>query len=387
MLHSSTFEWPAEFAHPTRRRGDADALSTRCASSSSVCEAAPDVQFLAVPRAGSRSLHPRPRPPSPPRRSNGRSGPAPATARRPAPRRRLALDLGWEVAGLYSAPHVARSKPAGRESEPEVGDALPRFLPTMSELSPAERTRLSLGRVRVALHRLTHVFVAGVVDVPTVDAPVAAFDRGDLAQLKAELANLHEQLLCRLHVVDPNLGKSYDLGRALAYTCQRPPNWAEVRAQFQRFRLATLTSWLADLSTYLPNHACRAVAISLGIWQEAVPDPDQRAHAGQLALDSDKEAERRLLRELRRQGGIWRSVLGAAKDPREMLGAGDYVAALGRWQSVCFACCSRGAPTFWFRLCSRLGASRSTSSSVRVARRSTRSLGQSPPARARWESL
>ncbi len=242
----------------------------------------------------------------------------------------IALDLGWELAGLYSAPHVPSKKPAGRESEPNVGDAPPRFLPTLSELSPAERTRLSLGRIRVALFRLTHVFVAAVVDVSTVDAAMAAFDRSDLAQLKAELVNLHDELLLRLHVVDPNLGKSYDLGRALVYTCQRPSSWAEVRDEFQRFRLATLSGWLADLSTYLPDHACRAVAISLSIWQEAIPDPDQRSHAGQLALDLGGDAEARLLRQLRRQGGLWRTVLTAAKDPRQMLGASDYVAAVGR---------------------------------------------------------
>lgn len=242
----------------------------------------------------------------------------------------IALDLGWEVAGLYSALHVPRSKSAGHESEPDVGEAPPQFLPTLSELSPAERTRLSLGRIRVALHRLTHVFVAADVDVPTIDAAVAAFDGSELVELKAELANVHEELLCGLHVVDPNLGKSYDLGRALVYTCQRPSSWAEVRNEFQRFRLTTLSSWLADLSTYLPDHACRAVAISLGIWQEAIPDPGQRAHAGQLELDLGSEAEKRLLRQLRRQGGLWRNVLTAAKDPRQMLGAGDYAAAVGR---------------------------------------------------------
>jgi hypothetical protein len=136
------------------------------------------------------------------------------------------------------------------------------------------------------------VFIGVEVDVPTVDAAVAAFDRADLGQLKAELTSLHEQLLFRLHVVDPNLGKCYDLGRALVYTCQRPSNWTEVRGQFQRFRLATLSGWLADVSTYLPDHACRAVAISLGIWQEAIPDPGERAHAGQLALDLEGEAEK-----------------------------------------------------------------------------------------------
>lgn len=237
----------------------------------------------------------------------------------------IALDLGWELAELYNSPHTSSPAAAARHQRD-----LPAFLPTMSELSPSEQTRLSLARVQLALLRLKPVYVTAGIDPPTVDAANAALERHDVTLLRRELLKLHDELLFGLHVADRNLGECYDLGRGLVYTCKRATTWDEVRAQFQRFRLETLARWLADLSTYLPEHACRAVAISLGIWQEAIPDPGQRSHRGQLALELGSDAEKQVIRELHRQAGLWRNVLTAAKDPEQMLGAGDYVAAVGR---------------------------------------------------------
>jgi hypothetical protein len=242
----------------------------------------------------------------------------------------VALDLGWELAELYQDPHTPRAKSAAGKPQQPASDELPLFLSTAGQLAPSERTRLSIARVRLAVRRLEPVFVASDLKSPSVDEVVHAFERGDLTQLKVELVKLHDDLLFGLHVVDRNLGKSYDLGRGLVYTCRRPSNWTEVRAQFQRFRLATLSGWLADLSTFLPDHACRGVGISLGIWQEAIPDPAQQPRIGQLSIESGSDAEDQLLGELRRQAGLWRNVLVAAKNPEQMLGAGDYISALGR---------------------------------------------------------
>lgn len=242
----------------------------------------------------------------------------------------VALDLGWEMAELHSDPHTKRSfsqteeTASGNEAEQDAG------LRTLSDLERWEQSQISLASIRVALHRLGPAIAAAGLESPAADAAMEAFQAGENDKLKEAIRRLHDELVCCLHAADDNLGKAYDLGRSLAYTCRRPKSWEGVREEFQRWRLATLTGWLADLSSYLPDHSSRAVAISMGIWQEAIPDPGKRMCEGQVAGDLDQVTRQQMMRQLHRQAKLWRAVLTGAKSGRQMLQAKDYVAAVGR---------------------------------------------------------
>jgi hypothetical protein len=227
----------------------------------------------------------------------------------------VALDLGWEMAELYTDATVR-----GQAAEPA------KELPTLSGLREWQRTDLSLAHIEAALHRLSSAITDAGLDVPTLNAVTGASGGGSNAALKSALSDLHYQLFKVLHAADPNLGKAYDLGRSLAYTSHSPHDAATLRAEFEPARLDVLKGWLADLATALPDHASRAVAISIGIWQQAIPDPGDTSKSWQV---HDDEVHRTQL-QLHRQAKLWRAVLTGGKAGTDMLQASDYVAAAGR---------------------------------------------------------
>jgi hypothetical protein len=199
-------------------------------------------------------------------------------------------------------------------------------LPTWSDLNTWQKTELSIDHVAVALQRLGAVISKAGLTPPGLDDVRRTFGGTDKAALTAAIFDLHGQLFRALHATDANLGKAYDLGRSLAYTCSRPKNGSDLRKEFQEARLANLKGWLADLATALPDHSARAVSISLGIWQEAIPDPGADPESWQY----DDSAEAALRQQLHRQASVWRAVLTGAKNGRDMLAPIDYVTAAGR---------------------------------------------------------
>jgi hypothetical protein len=227
----------------------------------------------------------------------------------------VALDLGWEMAELYSD---ARVRGQAREPGEELS--------TLSDLAGWQQTDLALTHIQSALHWLGSAITDSGLEVPNLAAVRSAFNGGSDPALKSAIWDLHYQLFKVLHAADPNSGKAYDLGRSLAYTSARPHDAATLRTEFQPARLDVLRGWLADLATALPDHASRSVAISVGIWQQAIPDPEVTPKRWQL---SDQE-QRSTRLQLHRQAKLWRAVLIGAKDGTDMLQAKDYVAAAGR---------------------------------------------------------
>lgn len=228
---------------------------------------------------------------------------------------RVALSLGWEMTDLFCA-----AKVRGRDPAPQND------LPTLSDLLPWQTTELQLSTVEVSVHLLTPAITAAGVTVPSIDAVRTAFGGNDNDALRRSVYDLYLQLLRTLHAVDPNIGKALDLGRSIAYSCLRPTDAAGLRSEFQRYRLATLQGWLADLASVLPAHAARSVAISLELWQRYVPNPGASPEAWQIRDDEIHTA----LRQLHRQAKIWRAVLVGEKRGQDMLQPLDYIRAAGR---------------------------------------------------------
>jgi hypothetical protein len=135
--------------------------------------------------------------------------------------------------------------------------------------------------------------------------------------LRDAIYDLHLELLDGLQACDPRLGTAYRLGKALAYTCLLPNDAPGLRTEFQHNRLNNLQEWLADLATALPGHAARAVAVSLDLWQQVIPNPGATEWTAPPAT----------LPALHRQGKLWRAVLTGEKNPRDMLTPAAYITA------------------------------------------------------------
>lgn len=137
-------------------------------------------------------------------------------------------------------------------------------------------------------------------------------------------------LAAYLQIRDPLLGSaplaaiSYGLGRLLADTIYLPRSrQPETFANpFGKYRLATGRGWLDDLSAAFPHRAAAAVRASLQQW-EAWFTAQQDADGG---LHPDAFGEP-VMRALHCQGEMWRRLLTGEKDPVQLLGSDDYVAA------------------------------------------------------------
>jgi hypothetical protein len=170
----------------------------------------------------------------------------------------------------------------------------------------------------------------------------AASDESNFCSLIAEI---HQVMLESLTVADYRLGKSYGLGRALAETTIIPCAIASGRGlgghrskkqlgeafqagllgELESGRVFTLQAWLLDLRDWFPDHAADAVATTLGGWSLWAFRPT----IGKLTFDWDDDRAREgLERALRRQGDMWRGLLSGEKDPRNIVAANFYFAAM-----------------------------------------------------------
>jgi hypothetical protein len=226
----------------------------------------------------------------------------------------LALDLGWEVTSLYRSAKARGDEPASRDD-----------LPTLSDLADWQTTELRLDHVDVRLSQLAPLVVSSGLQLQTSTNARRAFEESS-ATLKENVYKLHVSLLTRLYAADVNLGKAYALGRSLEYTCSRSTDANTLRREFGVHRLTTLESWLADLASALPEHASRAVAISLHLWQESIPEQGSSPKRWQVKDDEYQGVQR----ALHRQAKLWRALLVGEKRGRDMLETKDYIGAAGR---------------------------------------------------------
>lgn len=276
-----------------------------------------------------------------------------------------AFVLGWHMAELFHSkvPGSVRRRQVSLEKLAGIG-----------ELDPLSQARLLLAQVEVDLRRVWRLIDRDhrQPDPGPVQSLLEADARAP-GQLPAAVAGLHRAMLVALTAADFRLGKAYGLGRALAETALLPDarNPQTFQRQFDRYRLANLLEWLADLKSLFPPHAAEAVRGSLPLWaawsQDPIlrPPPDQRrqpwewevedpapaavpAPPGGRALARWRPARRpevprgrpvdwtaaadreSVTRALRRQGQLWRAVLSGEKDGVDLLSGDDYVRAADR---------------------------------------------------------
>jgi len=140
----------------------------------------------------------------------------------------------------------------------------------------------------------------------------------DVANAVARLERLVQEALT---AADTRLGTAYGLGFDLANMCRMPPGVLEDPfAELFGKRLIAVEQALADLSSNLPDHAGRAVSLSLARWKEWADRPRLSKQDVEWPNDGVQTA-------LERQGQVWRSLLCGEKLGKDMLRAEDYVTA------------------------------------------------------------
>jgi hypothetical protein len=199
-----------------------------------------------------------------------------------------ALALGWHIEQLY------RSLPKIYQPTPEI----PERLRGLRSLQRRQRLQWHLDEVHVGVRNVCDAFVwDSQVSAPSTEQvfaclaslqpkdgaghgrrrpspartrPPSPETEEELAELKAAISTLHEELLIKLMAADARVGTAYNLGRSLADTCR--PNQAadDLKETFKVERLAQLNTWLITLATALPDHSAKAVSQSLAWWRDAV---------------------------------------------------------------------------------------------------------------------
>ncbi|MEA2158722.1 MAG: hypothetical protein QOD66_1102, partial [Solirubrobacteraceae bacterium] len=140
----------------------------------------------------------------------------------------------------------------------------------------------------------------------------------DVAKAVRRLERLVQEALT---TADTRLGKAYGLGFDLANMCRMPAGVVEDPfADLFGKRLIAVEQALADLSSSLPDHAARAVSLSLARWKEWADRPRLSKQDVEWPHDGVQTA-------LERQGQVWRSLLCGEKLGKDMLRAEDYVTA------------------------------------------------------------
>lgn len=177
-----------------------------------------------------------------------------------------AIALGWQVAQLFHSPVHE-----GPVADPPRGEQLPG-----RSLFPGASQSKWLGeQIQSQLDTLLHPLPETVQEaMAKVLAALADPHRSRGTTLDA-IFTLHCRLLEALTIAHYRLGKSYGLGRAMAETALLPVIAAtdeERQQQLQHMlgsgRLITITDWLADLKTLLPDHAAYAASRSLQDWRQ-----------------------------------------------------------------------------------------------------------------------
>jgi hypothetical protein len=224
----------------------------------------------------------------------------------------LALYAGWTMAVLYAA--VPHPPPEGE-------------LPTVHELSEAERRAVELGRLRRLLDCLAEL-------------PGSSELKRDAARMKADdsefpdrVRKLHLDVLGALATAGLDLELAYELGRSLRDTVdphgaqQKSPLAAAVAGRLARGRIARLQEWLATLSAGFPEQVAAIVGASLGKWSDFA-EVTIGSSAAKHHKISDKEKFAEDMRDyLLRQGDVWLMLLVGARSTDGLLTPEGYVAA------------------------------------------------------------
>lgn len=215
----------------------------------------------------------------------------------------LALYAGWTMAVLYAA--VPRPAPGGE-------------LPTVHELSEAERRAIELGRLQQLLDRLAEL-------------PGSSELKADVARMKPDdsdfpdrVRELHLAVLGAFAAAGLDLELAYELGRSLRDTVD--PREAVAR-QLARGRIAILQEWLATLSAKFPEQVAAIVGVSLGRWSDFAEVTVGSSAAKRHKVSNKEKFAQEMGDYLLRQGDIWLMLLVGARSTDGLLTPEGYVSA------------------------------------------------------------
>jgi hypothetical protein len=186
-----------------------------------------------------------------------------------------------------------------------------------------ERACVVLAQARAALTMLESELR---IDLPGLDPIRATLDRlhHHRDDVREEIMIAFRDIRDTLLGAAPPAASSYGLGRLLADTTWLPRSGQPETflERFNAYRLANAHEWLDDLAMAFPHRAAAAVSASLQAWDSGVSNQQQKDGTGNPG-SFDEIA----LRALHRQGEMWRRLLSGEKEPMQLLGPDDYVAA------------------------------------------------------------
>jgi hypothetical protein len=205
----------------------------------------------------------------------------------------VAFQLGWTIEVIAHSP----------------GDDTVKTLPGLDGYPDATFPKILGQRLSGALAKLKDVVVkAGLEIAPSVAKLAGTLTTGATPSGPDAVQSIHGDVVAMLIGTDRKLARAYGLGRALRRLTS-PPVAPE---DFADATIAPIINGLDDLSSAFPPHAGRSVGLSMQRWQTTL-----KASPGELP---DPE-------ELKRQGELWRSLLGADKVGRDMLEPENYLDA------------------------------------------------------------
>ncbi len=286
----------------------------------------------------------------------------------------VAINLGWQLAEIYALvrpdelgpPPEPIDQAAAAVAHPDANNRprarLQPDLPGASGLTAGQQLQLKFDQVDVWARQLAPKLSDAGLAVPDSSGWPALSRHRHSAEGRYELAaailEFHCDTLTRLTAADYRLGRAYGLGRALADLSLRPQaaSWKSFTEDLRFGRVQTISSWLGELRTVLPDHAAGAVQGSIAQWQAWAANPPRdgvtlhvsaerqgadgadQPQGGGMPQGADQPQGASAVDMLREQGRRWRSLLTGQVGPLDELAPEDFVDAadylLGRIRAI-----------------------------------------------------
>ena len=238
-----------------------------------------------------------------------------------------AFAVGWQVAEL------AQLDVERREAESSW-----QLLPQVMDLGVMERVKLLQLQIPCGVDAIgiPEEAPAGVAEWPMKDFRTHLKDTVENGTFRNDkVKDVHDDLLQSLTARDFRLGKAYSAGVTLGQTvlaCYNAATRDDVRASFGRVvdqllareSIDRLVGQIRDLKTSFQPLAADACAATLRDWQKWW-EKQREVHGEELPPTLRAGVSVNLYY----QGQLWRALLSGEKDPRDLLQAKDYVAAVG----------------------------------------------------------
>jgi hypothetical protein len=250
-----------------------------------------------------------------------------------------AFALGWQMSELYAMaadPPGPQPVAAANGSSAQAGNGLPP-LAGMHEWPDTDRWDLVVRQIEGKACRLRTAFAqigSELDDLERFESMAAGLTgQWDVAGADASVCAAYHSLVMTLAAAHARLGRACELGCGLANVCRltAKPEMTELKHRFGD-QLTPMQAALTDLASSLPQHASRAISLSLAQWQKWAQDADLNA-----SIPHDLPAI------LRRQGELWRAVLSGEKLGQDMLATDDYLDA----SKTLFRTVISGRPWLW----------------------------------------